>query len=65
MQRAALALLARLLKGGPTVIARRRAGAIRNIGRDREADEILATMRAADYPARKWTLFKDEVIRAP
>jgi hypothetical protein len=51
-QRDASAVLARLLRGGHTVIAGRLAGAFRNVGRDREADDILATMRAADYQAR-------------
>ena len=64
-QRDASALLARLLKGGHTVIAGRLAGAFRNIGRDREADGILAAMRAADYPAREVDPFRDQVARAP
>lgn len=65
MQRDASALLARLLKGGHTVIAGRLAGAFRNIGRDREADEILAAMRAADFPTREVDPFRDEFIRSP
>jgi len=65
MQRDASAILARLLKGGHTVIAGRLAGAFRNIGRDREADEILAAMRTADFPAREVDPFRDEVIRSP
>ena len=64
-QRDASALLARLLRGGHTVIAGRLAGAFRNIGRDREADDILAAMRAADYQAREVDPFKDQVARAP
>ena len=64
-QRDASALLQRLLRGGHTVIAGRLAGAFRNIGRDREADDILATMRAADYPSREVDPFKDRVSRAP
>ncbi len=64
-QRDASALLVRLLKGGHTVIAGRLAGAFRNIGRDREADDILAAMRAADYQAREVDPFKDQVARAP
>ena len=62
-QRDASALLARLLRGGHTVIAGRLAGAFRNIGRDREADDILAAMRAADYQAREVDPFKDHVGR--
>uniref|UniRef100_UPI0030F425B4 Fic family protein n=1 Tax=Phenylobacterium sp. TaxID=1871053 RepID=UPI0030F425B4 len=46
-------------------IAGRLAGAFRNIGRDREADDILAGMRAADYNARETDPFKDQVPRAP
>ena len=64
-QRDASALLARLLKGGHTVVAGRLAGAFRNIGRDREADDILAGMRAADYNAREVDPFKDQLVRVP
>lgn len=46
-------LLERLLNGGHSVIAGRIAGAYRNIGRDREADEILAAMKAAGYDVRE------------
>lgn len=46
-------ILANLLKGGHTTIAGRLAGAFRNIGRDRIADDIVATMRAADYDVRE------------
>ncbi len=45
-------ILARLLEGGHTTIAGRLAGAFRNIGRDRIADDIVKTMRAADYDVR-------------
>jgi hypothetical protein len=41
------------------------AGAFRNVGRDREADEILAGMRAADYNAREVDPFKDRLPRTP
>ncbi len=64
-QRDASALLTRLLSGGHTVIAGRLAGAFRNIGRDREAEDILAGMRAADYNTRETDPFKDQVPRAP
>lgn len=46
-------LLARLLEGGHTTIAGRLAGAFRNIGRGRVADDIVATMRAASYDVRE------------
>ena len=38
-----------LLEGGRSTIAGRLVGAFRNIGKDRIADEILKTMRAASY----------------
>jgi len=46
-------ILAKLLEGGHTTIAGRLAGAFRNIGRDRIADNIVKTMRAADYDVRE------------
>jgi hypothetical protein len=58
--RAALAMvgdasdvLALLLDGGRTKVAGRLAGAFRNIGRDRIADEIIKTMRTAGYDSRE------------
>lgn len=42
-------VLAILLEGGHTKVAGRLAGAFRNIGKDRIADEIVKTMRTADY----------------
>lgn len=42
-------ILHRLLEGGHTKVAGRLAGAFRNLGRDRTADDILKAMRAADY----------------
>lgn len=42
-----------LLDGGHSVVAGRLAGAFRNIGRDRIADEIVSTMRAAAYDVRE------------
>jgi len=46
-------LLRRLLDGGHSVIAGRLAGALRRIGRPDAADEIVATMKAADYHVRE------------
>ena len=46
-------LLGRLLEGGHTIIAGRLAGAFRNIGRMRVADEIVAAMRAAGLDCRE------------
>jgi len=42
-------VLRRLLDGGQSVVAGRLAGAFRRIGRADVADEILATMKAANY----------------
>jgi len=42
-------LLRQLLDGGHSKVAGRLAGALRNIGRGRMADEIIATMRSAGY----------------
>lgn len=53
-------LLARLLEGGHTVVAGRLAGAFRNIGRDRIADRILQTMRAAGFAANETDPFADK-----
>src|SRR6267142_7009340 len=60
MIRDASGLLARLLEGGHTVIAGRLAGAFRNIGRDRIADEIVKTMSAASYDVRESDPFTDK-----
>jgi hypothetical protein len=42
-------VLSILLEGGRSTVAGRLAGALRNIGRESIADNILATMRAAGY----------------
>ena len=60
MIRDASGLLARLLEGGHTVIAGRLAGAFRNIGRDRIADDIVKTMSAAGYDVRENDPFTDK-----
>ncbi len=52
-------LLARLLEGGHSKIAGRLAGAFRNAGRDRIADEITKTMSAAGYDVRETDPFAD------
>jgi hypothetical protein len=65
--RDASGLLARLLAGGHTIIAGRLAGAFRNIGRDRIADDIVKTMTAAGYAVRENDPFTDRpnlVLRA-
>ena len=43
----AFEVLSRLLAGGQSTVAGRLAGAFRNIGRDKIADNIIAGMRAA------------------
>lgn len=53
MVKDASALLTRLLEGGHSTVAGRLAGAFRNIGRNRIADDILKTMSAAGYPMRE------------
>jgi hypothetical protein len=65
--RAALAMLPdasdvlrRLLSGGHSVVAGRLAGAFRNIGRDRFADQILHTMRTAGYTVNESDPFADK-----
>jgi hypothetical protein len=63
MQADASALLGRLLEGGHTVVAGRLAGAFRNIGRDREAEAILAAMRAAGHVVREVDPFEDGLER--
>ncbi len=59
MVRDASSLLARLLEGGHSKIAGRLAGAFRNSGRDRIADEIMKTMAAAGYSVRESDPFDD------
>lgn len=54
-------ILARLLDGGHSVIAGRLAGALRNVGRDRIADEIVATMVKAGYGVREMDPFKSRI----
>lgn len=45
-------VLRRLLDGGHSAIAGRLVGAFRRIGRAEIADEIVSTMKAAEYPIR-------------
>src|SRR6516165_1061703 len=57
--RDASGLLAKLLEGGHSTIAGRLAGAFRNGGRERIADEIVKTMSAAGYTVRETDPFND------
>lgn len=59
-QRDGSALLAKLLEGGHSVIAGRLAGAFRNIGRHRIADDILKTMASAGYSVREVDPFQSD-----
>jgi hypothetical protein len=52
-------VLGRLLEGGHSTIAGRLAGAFRNIGRDRIAETIVATMKAAGYTVNETDPFSD------
>jgi len=53
-------VLDRLLEGGHSTIAGRLAGAFRNIGRNRIADDIVKTMRAAGYDVRENDPFESQ-----
>lgn len=57
-------VLDRLLEGGHSTIAGRLAGAFRNIGRDQIADEIIETMRSADYEVRENDPFETKIPAA-
>jgi hypothetical protein len=50
-----------LLSGGHSTYAGRLAGAFRNIGRERIADEIITTMRGAGYDIRETDPFKSRL----
>ncbi|MBK9099493.1 MAG: Fic family protein [bacterium] len=54
-------ILSPLLEGGNSVVAGRLAGAFRNIGRDRIADEIIKTMKAAGYDIRESDPFENKL----
>lgn len=53
-------VLSLLLGGGHSVIAGRLAGAFRNAGRARIADEIVKTMKAAGYTVRETDPFENK-----
>lgn len=54
-------LLAKLLDGGHVKAAGRIAGALRKMGRDTEADQIIKRMQSADYDVRERDPFDDTV----
>lgn len=53
-------ILARLLEGGHSKVAGRLAGAFRNSGRKRTAEDIVKTMSAAGYEVRENDPFTDK-----
>ena len=53
-----------LLRGDHSVIAGRLAGAFRNVGRERIADDVLSTMKAAGYTVREQDPFCQREIGA-
>ena len=61
MVRDASEVLGRLLEGGHSTIAGRLAGAFRNIGRERIADDIVQTMRTAGYDIREKDPFETQI----
>lgn len=60
MIRDASEVLDRLLEGGHSTVAGRLAGAFRNLGQDRIADNIIKTMQAAGYDVRESDPFENE-----
>ena len=52
-------LLGILLDGGHSTIAGRLAGAYRNLGQDKIADDIIKTMKSADYDVRESDPFEE------
>jgi hypothetical protein len=59
MLRDASDVLSRLLAGGHSTIAGRLAGAMRNVGRKQDADNIVKTMEAAGYTVNESDPFED------
>lgn len=53
-------ILSKLLDGGHSKIAGRLAGAFRNIGRERIANEIMEAMKSADYNVREVDPFQEK-----
>lgn len=54
-------ILTILLEGGHSTVAGRLAGAFRNIGRERIADDIVKTMQAAGYSVREDDPFSQRI----
>jgi fido (protein-threonine AMPylation protein) len=58
-------ILAPLLEGGNTATAGRLAGGFRNIGKNRIADDIIKTMKAAGYDIRENDPFQNKILINP
>ncbi len=54
-------ILATLLEGGNSTVAGRLAGAFRNIGNERIADDIIKTMKSAGYDVRENDPFENKL----
>lgn len=54
-------ILPQLLEGGHSTVAGRLAGALRNVGRDRIADDIISAMRSAGYNVRETDPFSNRL----
>jgi len=54
-------VLAKLLDGGKSVVAGRLSGAFRNLGKDKIANDILATMNSAGYDVRETDPFLEKL----
>jgi hypothetical protein len=54
-------ILSILLTGGQSIIARRLAGAFRNIKKDKIADDIVKTMQSVGYDVRELDPFNDHL----
>lgn len=57
-------ILKTLLDGGHSTVAGRLAGAFRNVGQDRIADDIVRTMKAAGYDVRETDPFETKTLIA-
>jgi len=58
-------VLSLLLEGGHSIVAGRLAGAFRNIGNDKIADQIIKTMRTADFKVQEEDPFGAAAIYQP
>lgn len=61
MVKASSDVLAKLLDEGKSVVAGRLSGTFRNIGKDKIANNILATMKSAGYDVRETDPFMEKM----